>query len=477
MTATESSAGHPQSFLRRHRRKLLLAGALACVMVAVYFYVAIRAERRLQAAIAKADLLDPGWRLEEIEAKRQVIPDAENSALCVLAAKRLMPASWNGSTVDDIPANLERERQLNEQQIAFLRSEMKQIPSALAEARKLADLPHGRYAVAWSADGISTLLPHASDARRIAYLLADDVLLLAQDNKADEAVQSCRAILNTGRSFGDEPTFMSVCARLEGRERCIGSLERALAQGEPSPTAMRSLQHLLEDEQGCPLFLICARGERACGDRFIQAYQAGSADLSAAMDLPAFIAPPPGSFRERVRDTKFKFEIGSISNNRAAYLEYMTEIVEIAKLPEIEQQSRLTQLEATERGQPPLALLLIPAASSIVAQGIQKTRVRLRSAAAALAAERFRREHGHWPDTLEAMVPSFLARVPVDSYDDHALRLRRLPDGLVIYSVGPDGKDNGGDVIPDSNGLSKDIGFRLWDVAHRRQPAQLQEKY
>jgi hypothetical protein len=41
----------------------------------------------------------------------------------------------------------------------------------------------------------------------------------------------------------------------------------------------------------------------------------------------------------------------------------------------------------------------------------------------------------------------------------------------VIYSVGPDGQDDGGDVrgVPDTNKNGLDVGFRLWDVARRRQ--------
>ena len=52
------------------------------------------------------------------------------------------------------------------------------------------------------------------------------------------------------------------------------------------------------------------------------------------------------------------------------------------------------------------------------------------------------------------------------------LKLRKLPDGLFVYSVGFDGRDDGGKIdtrqrIRDG----ADTGFRLWDVASRRRPA------
>jgi hypothetical protein len=45
----------------------------------------------------------------------------------------------------------------------------------------------------------------------------------------------------------------------------------------------------------------------------------------------------------------------------------------------------------------------------------------------------------------------------------------------VIYSVGDDGVDHGGDLdSPLQKG--KDRGLRLWDVAKRRQPAKRHEE-
>ena len=95
----------------------------------------------------------------------------------------------------------------------------------------------------------------------------------------------------------------------------------------------------------------------------------------------------------------------------------------------------------------------------------------LRSAVAALSAERFRRGHGRWPATLNELVPELLAAVPCDPFDLQPLRLARHADGIVIYSVGPNGTDDGGDVGAGTPtwDTPRDIGLRLWDVNKRRQ--------
>jgi hypothetical protein len=94
----------------------------------------------------------------------------------------------------------------------------------------------------------------------------------------------------------------------------------------------------------------------------------------------------------------------------------------------------------------------------------------LRTAIAALAAERYRIDQGRWPESLEELVPKYISRVPRDPFAKGPLKLLELPDGLFIYSVGYDCKDDGGKIDPKMRIRDgADTGFRLWDVKHRRQ--------
>ena len=84
-----------------------------------------------------------------------------------------------------------------------------------------------------------------------------------------------------------------------------------------------------------------------------------------------------------------------------------------------------------------------------------------------------RRDHGHWPDTLDAVVPKYLAAVPKDPQDGNPLRFTQRPDGVIVYWIGPDGTDDGGK-LSRHNPLTPgtDQGFQLWNVRQRRQPAR-----
>ena len=59
-----------------------------------------------------------------------------------------------------------------------------------------------------------------------------------------------------------------------------------------------------------------------------------------------------------------------------------------------------------------------------------------------------------------------------------AVRFRRLPDGIVIYSVSYDGKDNQGTFNRErSSARDTDVGFRLWNPeARRKAPGKVDEK-
>jgi hypothetical protein len=68
---------------------------------------------------------------------------------------------------------------------------------------------------------------------------------------------------------------------------------------------------------------------------------------------------------------------------------------------------------------------------------------------AAIALERFRLIHHAYPDSLAKLAPEFVKTVPIDCMDGHDLRYRLNADGTyLLYSVGEDGVDNGGNPTP-----------------------------
>jgi hypothetical protein len=67
----------------------------------------------------------------------------------------------------------------------------------------------------------------------------------------------------------------------------------------------------------------------------------------------------------------------------------------------------------------------------------------------ACALHRYRLRHGCWPNTLNELTPEFLAEPPRDWFAGRPLRYAPREDGTFqLYSVGADGRDDGGDARP-----------------------------
>jgi hypothetical protein len=79
----------------------------------------------------------------------------------------------------------------------------------------------------------------------------------------------------------------------------------------------------------------------------------------------------------------------------------------------------------------------------------------------AIALKRYSLRHGKLPENLNALAPEFLPAVPVDYMDGHPIKYRLNPDGsFVLYSVGEDGKDDGGDMTLPEGSQSRDLWKR-----------------
>ncbi|MDX9911263.1 MAG: hypothetical protein RBS39_05485 [Phycisphaerales bacterium] len=72
----------------------------------------------------------------------------------------------------------------------------------------------------------------------------------------------------------------------------------------------------------------------------------------------------------------------------------------------------------------------------------------------AIALELYRREHGAYPASLDALAPRFLPSVPRDPFDGQPLRYE-LRDGVAcVWSIGADRKDDGGQPTPSGREMS-----------------------
>ena len=94
-----------------------------------------------------------------------------------------------------------------------------------------------------------------------------------------------------------------------------------------------------------------------------------------------------------------------------------------------------------------LESLMGPALSK-AAVNVAMGRALREAACVAIAAEQFRRANGAWPKSAEQLAPFLGGTVPMDPLADGPIRMATDPDGFRMWSIGRDGKDDGGNLHP-----------------------------
>ena len=332
-------------------------------------------------------------------------------------------------------------------------------------ARQMADYPRGRYAIPWSALCFDSPVYHLDPALRIKRLLYFDALVRAEDGDAEGAARSCLAALNAGRSLDEEPIPGSQIVRAHCQLAAERAFERVLSQGRPSEETLKKLQAEFVQEAAQPVLLLAFRSYRALTHQDLIALKERRVNHRRI-----YVANPYG-----IPDQALKMKDALRARAcHAAYLRYLTRLVELAKLPPEQQGPRLEELKLPQLAKPmTFGIVMVPD------EGLHRihrqflgTLAVLRCAVTGLAVERYRRDTGQWPESLANLLARYLRKQQLDPFDGAALRYRRLEDGVVIYSVGPDRNDHGGHLtreMPPPEGA--DLGFRLWDPSKRRHAA------
>jgi len=425
----------------------------------------------LEKIIAELDQKEPGWRIEELEAKRKVLTPEENSALVISESYKLLgnfeqrKPLWELGKLPDIAAIKSSPQQLlTPPSINLIKTTLGAFQPSLDEAKKVAKLPEGRFEITYAPNIANTILTPLDTTRPVAELLAMDAFIEAQDGKSQQAMESTQAIFNIARSIREIPFIISFGVQIEICAQSIRMLERTIALGEPSKDSLSQFQSLVENEASFPMFLYIAKANRAVNYAILSALKKDKdiiKTLQKDLDLKA----------DEATATKLVLEEPNILS---WLLKYSNSLVAIANLPIQDQKKIATELTLKLNEKPNLRKLLTGDPKNMWIY-TNRNLASLNCAITGLAMERYRITNGKWPRKLEELVPEYLAKLPTDPFNGEPLLVGTILGGLVIYSVGPDLQDNNG-LIDNSYSLSvkegTDIGFRIWEVPMRRQPAK-----
>lgn len=331
--------------------------------------------------------------------------------------------------------------------------------------REASAIPACRFEHDYVHPSISMLLPELAQCRTAAGLLALAAKHDAVTGNAPQAVDDINALFRLGRAVGSDPCIVSNLVQIaidavgvKTLQAVVPHLNRAeelqrLRIGDVD-AARREAQRSLTGEEafGLSVFSDLASG------RLTLTALAGTARPRGPNPDVADLPPIPILLR-----------IFVMPSDTRAYQQYLErcrqQVLEPFTATTIEEASA-GGMKAARNGV--LTSLIVPALNRYLQQVLIDEALRA-SALTSIAVDRYRLDHGAFPATLDALVPQYLDDVPHDPFDGHPLRFIVRNDEALVYSVGPDLKDDAGAPFDDQK-KTGDMVFTVKAGANASNP-------
>ena len=436
---------------KRTARGLKIAAIVIVVLVAACVVLRCLAAASLRRAYAALEAAGRPMRASALIPPP--IPGEQNGALLCDAGAVLLKSRFVGEVtllkrLSDLSCDY-RTDSLKPEAIDELRGLLRdeRTVSALRLVEEAAGKQGYRADLVYS-EGFAMLVPHLADLRSLERILCSKALVEASDGRTDEAHETLLTALWLADALRSEPLLISQLVRCATANLANQTVQRVCAIAPPGPQQNAELRRRLAAFEDRQPFVLAMDGERLlCGERVFA--QPLSERMNYIEDAHARPIARAGGRR------------GSIAKaDHAVYLRIMHRHADMAEKPYSPE--NVGEIERMIREIPwycPLAKIIVPALS-------QALEVSLRTSAAAattragLALLAHRQEHGAFPATPGELTYAASETAPKDPFTGDGLHYEARGNGFIVYSVGTDAQDNGGDATKDENGCPRDI---VWE--------------
>ncbi len=275
------------------------------------------------------------------------------------------------------------------------------------------------------------------DIQKMVNLLCVEATIHAENGDSEASVESLICGLDIADSLSDFPLLISQLGRIIYVENSIATLEHIINSIDFTDKQLVQLSKAIADKQRLSGISYGFTGELC---KAINQFE----DITTSNNL--FRDQP---FLQRLFYSAYR-SVGLIESDGIIYLDILEKYVEAGKLP-LQKRLEAARRIQTENNNISNIHVLLKAAPPNYTKYFYDELVNisiLRAAQAALAVQRYRLKNGKLPDSLSNLVPEFLEAVPLDPFDGKELRYKKLDSGFVIYSVGEDLIDDGGQEKP-----------------------------
>jgi hypothetical protein len=280
--------------------------------------------------------------------------------------------------------------------------------------------------------GSEALLPHVAKVKQVGQMAELEAMMQADSHQGVAAAKAVSLALASARTLKSEPLLISQLTRVAGESSAEEALEQTLNRVAVPADSLNQLQSSFD----------AAADYEAAGTGFNRAL------VGERVNGATILVSSPDKTRQTTNNNPYAATVGgNVKEQQQFFEDSINQVLAARKEPlpsRLKANDVLTPRveEAKSKGYS-LLLATLPALSKVTTrEAIGLAHLRL--AQIAIALEKLRAANSKYPDALTELVPKFLSAVPADPFDGQPLRYRKVGEGFVIYSVGPDLKDDSG---------------------------------
>ena len=331
--------------------------------------------------------------------------------------------------------------------------------------RRAADRDTCRFQRDWTRPSFDLLLPETQSLRTAARLLVLAARREAVDGNATDALRDVARIHRIGRHAASEPILISNLVGIAIDTMALETLARMLPTLRKSDLAVLDAPDIRDLVTTAPAFTGHLYGEEAFGLTTFADLSDGKTDLSSLTMLVGNAETRP--FLSRLEPLSLLYRVfflpADLAGYRSIMQKYQAAAVRTEPYAELQKQLGAIETEIRDRSPGMLTSLIVPALGAVF-KAQTRSMAHHRAAGALVAATTQRIETGAAPTTFDELAAKLVPPAGRDPFTaDQPLLMKRADDAMVVYSVGPDGEDDGGPVAPGADKVdgNDDVGLRM----------------
>jgi len=404
LTVPQESRGWMGCIFRRRwvRRTAVAVLALLVLFAAAHTLLTVYFGLRLWGTLAELRARGEPLEIRQACAGPPVRPH-ENAAPLYVAARALIEET----TPYDYPPDSEKW------DLTAARQGLERDLGALQLILTATQRPQCQFDVRWE-EGSTSLLQYPAVKRQLARFVASAMIVAVETGEVEEAYRRAVAGFAMSRHAAMEPSLISQLVSYGVDAIMAGAVKVALAKAPPSRQTQQALLAAFTNRDFVAEYVHALRGERALG---LDQFRRG---LGCRLTRPWLYA------------------------EEFAYLHVTNSLIASAAQPfRPKDDPQPDRIVVSAPRFAPLTRMMLPTLARFKMER-DKMLANRSLLQTAIALEVYRAEKGRYPETLALLRKEFPDVASEDVFSGKALVYRLEGDGFLLYSLGPDCRDDGG---------------------------------